>query len=47
MGRKRHDTSRYGTTATKSIRFQLMGAALVVMAVVFGLLLVNGVAGSL
>jgi hypothetical protein len=47
MGRKRYDTSRYGITASKSIKFQLIGAALVVMAVVFGLLLVNGLAGSL
>jgi hypothetical protein len=47
MGRKRHDTSRYGVSAAKSVKFQILGGALVVLAVVFGLLMINSITGGL
>jgi hypothetical protein len=47
MGRKRHDTSKYGVSAGKSVKLQIIGGALVVLAVVFGLIMINGLTGGL
>ena len=47
MGRKRHDTSKYGVSAAKSVKLQILGGALVVLAVVFGLIMINSVTGGL
>jgi hypothetical protein len=47
MARKRHDTTKYGVPASRSIKYQILGGALVVMAVVFGLLAFNSLTGGL
>lgn len=47
MGRKKHDTSKYGVSPSRAIKYQIMGGTLVVLAVVFGLLAINSLAGGL
>jgi hypothetical protein len=42
VGRKKHNTSNYGVSHGGSVALQLLGGAMVVIAVLLGLLAING-----
>jgi hypothetical protein len=47
MGRRKHDTSKYGVTIVRSLKMQILGGAMVVIAVLVGLLTINGLTSGI
>jgi hypothetical protein len=47
MGRRKHDTSKYGVTIVKSVKMQILGGAMVVFAILVGLLSINGLTSGI
>jgi hypothetical protein len=47
MGRRKHDTSKYGVTIVGSVKMQILGGAMVVVAVVLVLLMINALTGGI
>jgi hypothetical protein len=47
MGKRKHDTSKYGVTIVRSVKMQILGGAMVVIAVLVGLLTINGLTNGI